>query len=53
VHPQFAFDHFWGEAAQDIECEVGLDLAIMEFDLPAAGIELGNGRIGKSLLVEQ
>jgi len=53
VHPQLAFDHLGSAAAQDVERKVGLDLAIMEFDLPAAGIEFGDGRVGKGLFVGQ
>ena len=53
VHPKFPFDDPWREAAQDVEREVGLELAIMEFDLPAAGVEFGNGRIGEGLFIEQ
>ena len=53
VHPQLSFDDFRGEAAQDIEGEVGLDLPEMQFDLPTAGIELGDGVVGEGSLIEQ
>jgi hypothetical protein len=53
VHPLLAFDHEGSETAQNVEREVGLDLAVMEFDLPAAGVEFGDGRVGKSLFIEQ
>lgn len=40
VHEQFAFDHVWGFAAQDVHVEVDFDLAEMEFDAPASEVEI-------------
>ena len=48
VHAQFALDHVGGFTAQDVHIEVDFDLTEMEFDAPAAEVEVGEigGRNG-------
>ncbi len=41
MHAEFAFDHVRGFAAQDVHVEVDFNLAKMEFDAPAAEVEIG------------
>jgi len=53
VHPEFTLDDCGGKAAKDIESKVDLDLAVVKFDLPALRIELGDGLVGKLIVIEK
>ena len=49
MHAQFAFDHMGRQAAENIHFEVDLNFFEMEFDAPAAKVEIGEaggGEIG-------
>lgn len=53
VHPQLALDHGRRKSAQKIESEIGLDLAVVQFDLPTLAVQCSDRMVGKSGSVEQ
>ena len=47
VHCKFFFDHFGREASQDVHTEGDLDVSQVEFNVPSAAVEFGEGSCGK------
>jgi hypothetical protein len=53
MHPQLALDHARRDSTEDIEREIGFDLAVMQLHLPALRVEFGDGAVGERFFIEQ
>lgn len=53
VHPKLPLDCGGGKPAKNIQSEIGLDLAVVQFDVPALHVQCRDGVIGKRRAIQQ